>query len=166
MTLREILTWPDPRLSRVCEPVGRDEDLDSLIADMFDTMYAAPGRGLAAPQVGVMKRLFVMDVTWKAGPKTPVVMINPQIIDRSATRQTNAEGCLSIPGVTVDVDRPDAVTMAWTDVQGLLREERFTGFGAICVQHELDHLDGIVTFDRAAPAVRQAAEADYARRPA
>ena len=163
MGVREILTWPDPRLSQVCEPVRHDEDLSTLIADMFATMYAAPGRGLAAPQVGVLKRLFVIDVTWKSGPRTPQIMVNPQIIDRSEGLQTTAEGCLSIPGVMVDVVRPEAVTLAFTDERGALREERFTGFGAICVQHELDHLDGIVTFDRASLVARRLAEAEYAK---
>ncbi|MGR3805286.1 peptide deformylase [Marinibacterium profundimaris] len=165
MAVRRILTWPDPGLSVVCEPVGWNEDVDALIADMFDTMYDAPGRGLAAPQVGVAKRLFVMDLTWKAGPRSPVVMINPQIIDSAPTLQSTPEGCLSIPGLLVDVERPEAVIMAWTDRSGLLREEEFTGFGAVCVQHELDHLDGIVTFDRITPEARKAAEASYAGSP-
>ncbi|MBB93055.1 MAG: peptide deformylase [Rhodobacteraceae bacterium] len=165
MALRKILTWPDPTLSRVCDPVGSDEDLSALIADMFDTMYDAPGRGLAAPQMGVLKRVFVMDVTWKAGPRTPIAMINPQILDRSAEAQTTPEGCLSIPGVLVDVTRPEAVTMAWTDETGALCEDRFTGFAAVCAQHELDHLDGIVTFDRLAPEARRAAEAAYGTAP-
>ncbi len=163
MAVLPILTWPDAGLSRVCTPVGLDEDLSNLIADMFDTMYAAPGRGLAAPQVGVLKRLFVMDATWKAGPKTPKVMLNPQIIDRSDVIQTSAEGCLSIPGVLIDIPRPEAVTLAYTDAKGHLCEERFTGFGAVCVQHELDHLDGVVTFDRADANSRHRAELDYAR---
>ena len=135
MALREILRWPDPLLSRVCAPVGDDEDVGGLVSDMFDTMYAAPGRGLAAPQVGVLKRVFVMDVTWKAGPRTPLALINPQVIDRAPDIQTTREGCLSIPGVLIDVARPEAVTMAWTDESGRLREDRFTGFAAVCAQH-------------------------------
>ena len=166
MALRQILTLPDPALAQVCAPVASDEDPSTLIADMFETMYAAPGRGLAAPQIGVLKWIFVMDVGWKDGPKTPVAMINPQVTWASDTLQTTAEGCLSIPGVLVDVDRPDAVAMAWTDEDGRLREERFTGFAAVCVQHELDHLDGIVTFDRIPPEIRAAAEAAYTKGPA
>ncbi|MDK3020246.1 peptide deformylase [Pseudodonghicola flavimaris] len=167
MAVLPILKWPDPRLSTVCSPVGAAvAPLQELIADMFDTMYAAPGRGLAGPQVGAMQRLFVMDVTWKEGARSPVVMIDPEILDRSPELVTGEEGCLSIPGITADVARPDWVVMAWTDATGARRQERLDGFAARCAQHELDHLDGRVTFDRLTPTARALAETRYQQGPA
>ncbi|MEM8730510.1 MAG: peptide deformylase [Pseudomonadota bacterium] len=162
MAVRDILIWPDAQLSQVCDPVLMGEDLRGLIGDLFETMYAAKARGLAACQIGVMKRVFVMDVTWKAGPKNPLVMINPQILDQSAMMQTMTEACLSIPGIQIDIERPEEISVAWTDEKGHLRDADFSGFGAVCVQHEIDHLDGIVYFDRASHDARQEAEADYA----
>ena len=162
MAILPILKWPDPRLAQRCAPVSEGEDLSALIADMFDTMYDAPGRGLAAPQVGVMKRFFVMDVTWKAGARSPVAMINPQILDRSADLVAGEEGCLSIPGVATVVERPSWVVMAWTDADGQPQEQRLEGFAARCAQHEFDHLDGVVTFDRLAPEARAVAMDRYA----
>jgi len=156
-----ILKWPDPRLAQRCAPVGAGEDLSALISEMFATMYDAPGRGLAAPQVGVMKRFFVMDVTWKEGTPSPEVMINPEITDRSATLVEGEEGCLSIPGITAVVSRPDWVVIDWTDAEGRRQSRRLDGFAARCAQHELDHLDGLVTFDRLAPGAREAALAAY-----
>jgi len=121
---------------------------------MLETMYAAPGRGLAAPQVGVSKRLFVMDTTWKEGAKAPRVLINPEIIEVSSDEEINAEGCLSLPDFTVEVKRPSAVTMTWQDIDGQRHIAAFAGFDAICAQHELDHLDGILTIDRIAADAR------------
>jgi len=155
MAVLPILRWPDPRLATPCEPVAAGEDLSPLIADMFQTMYDAPGRGLAAPQVGVMVRLFVMDATWKEGGKSPEVMINPRVLDRSPETETGEEGCLSIPGVSTHIERPARVEMEWTDVQGTVQRRWLDGFAARCAQHELDHLDGIVTFDRLAPEDRE-----------
>nr|WP_256474304.1 peptide deformylase [Lutimaribacter sp. EGI FJ00013] len=160
-----ILRWPDPRLSRPCDPVAPDEALEELVTDMFETMYAAPGRGLAAPQIGVMKRLFVMDCGWKEGDMTPELCINPEIIDSAETESTGDEGCLSIPGVVTPVVRPDWVVMRWTDLAGAVQERRLDGFEARCAQHEFDHLEGRVTFDRLAPDLRAALEADYAGQP-
>ncbi len=157
MGVLPILRWPDPRLATVCDPVAEGADLSDLIADMFQTMYDAPGRGLAAPQVGVMKRLFVMDVTWKEGAKTPVVMINPRILAHSEEVVAGEEGCLSIPGVSAQIDRPARVEMEWTDAQGTVQRRWLDGFAARCAQHEYDHLDGVVTFDRLSPEVRDAA---------
>jgi len=161
MSVLTILRWPDPVLQQVCTPVCDVAAVDALIGDMFDTMYAAPGRGLAAPQVGKLLRLFVMDVGWKEGTRTPMVCINPEVVDASETVVTREEGCLSIPGVMADVTRPDAVTLAYTDAAGRQRETRLTGFAAACAQHELDHLDGIVTFDRVDADQRAALEAAY-----
>ncbi|WP_147110696.1 peptide deformylase [Tateyamaria sp. syn59] len=149
MSVREILIWPHPRLEAVCAPVDViTPEVRALAEDMLETMYAAPGRGLAAPQVGALVRLFVMDTTWKEGTRRPVVCINPDVIERSDDRATAEEGCLSIPGVTASVARPTSVRMVWTDLDGIVHEAWLTGFAALCAQHELDHLDGILTLDR------------------
>ena len=167
MVLRPVLQWPDTGLSTPCAVVAQEEDLETLIADMFQTMYAAPGRGLAAPQVGVLKRLFVMDTTWKeAGDKssgTPLVMINPEILTFGSTLATGDEGCLSIPGVVTSVLRPSSVTLRWQDEARNWQTGTFDGFAARCIQHEYDHLDGLVTFDRLTPEARREAEETYSR---
>jgi peptide deformylase len=155
-----ILKWPDPRLATPCTAVGT-EDVARLVADMLETMYAAPGRGLAAPQVGVLKRLFVIDVTWKDGTPDPQVVIDPQILWRSEETAIGAEGCLSIPGVMADVPRATSIRMAWTGPDGQTRDQTLTGFAAICAQHEYDHLDGIVTFDRLSADQRLAVQSAY-----
>lgn len=164
MAVLPILRWPDPRLEERCVPVAAPVggDIAALAADMLDTMYEAPGRGLAAPQVGVLQRLFVMDVTWKEGTRSPVVCINPAITWRSPARVAGPEGCLSIPGVTARVSRAQEIRLRWTDLDGTGREELLTGFAAVCAQHEYDHLDGILTLDRISPAERAAAEAALA----
>ena len=115
---------------------------------MLETMYAAPGRGLAGPQVGVMKRLFVMDPTWKEGSPAPLVCLDPEIMWRSDDTAAGPEGCLSIPGVLTVVERATSVQLRWRDLDGALHDQVLTGFAAICAQHELDHLDGIVTLQR------------------
>lgn len=161
MSVLPILRWPDPRLSRVCDPVSGDAA--ALAADMLDTMYAAKGRGLAAPQVGHMLRLFVMDVTWKTGAKAPRVFVNPEL-EVSYTRfESGEEACLSIPGVAARVNRPPEVVIRWSDLDGARHEEHMTGFAARCVQHEVDHLNGLVIFDRLPPDHRAQMEKDYAR---
>ena len=150
MSVLDIVTWPDARLTAVCAPVAtRTPEIDRLIDDMFDTMYAAPGRGLAAPQVGRTERIFVFDAGWKEGTPTPVACINPQIVSLSDTRAIGEEGCLSIPGVPMDIARTTEVTLRWTDADGT-HERKFTGAEAVIVQHEYDHLDGIVIYDRVA----------------
>lgn len=152
MSIRPVLLWPDARLSQGCADVqGLDEQ---LITDMFETMYDAPGRGLAAPQIGVMLRLFVMDVGWKDGDMQPVVCINPDILSASEETQCGPEGCLSMPGVTVEVERHAEIELAFTDMTGSRKRRHLTGFAAICAQHELDHLDGKMHFDRAQIADR------------
>ena len=156
MSVLEILRWPDTRLSMQCAPVGVvTDDTRTLASDMLETMYAAPGRGLAAPQVGVLKRLFVMDVTWKAGQRAPEVFVDREIVEAGAEVVENDEGCLSIPGVTAAISRPSWVVMAWRDLHGKEQQRRFDGFAAACVQHELDHLNGTVTLDRVAPDARE-----------
>lgn len=156
MAVLPILRWPDPRLTTVCTPVRAD--VRALAADMLDTMYAAPGRGLAAPQVGALLRLFVMDVTWKEGIRAPQVFVNPEILWLSDARATGPEGCLSLPGATTYVARATEARLRWTDLEGALHEETLSGFAAICAQHEYDHLDGILTLDHLSPADRAIAE--------
>jgi peptide deformylase len=148
MSVLDIVVWPDVRLTQMCLPVDLiTPEIVELVADMFDTMYDAPGRGLAAPQVGRTERIFVFDAGWKDGTPTPVACINPEIISLSETQLTGEEGCLSIPGVPMDISRAAEVTLRWTDVEGI-HERSFTGAEAVIVQHEYDHLDGIVIYDR------------------
>ncbi len=157
MVTLTIVQWPDKRLETRCAPVA--DGVSGLASDMLETMYAAPGRGLAAPQVGQLLRLFVMDVTWKEGLRSPVVCINPRITWRSPARVKGPEGCLSIPGVTAEVTRASEIRLRYTALDGAEREDHLTGFAAICAQHEYDHLDGILTLDRISPDERAAAEA-------
>ena len=162
MSVLPVLKWPDPRLMKICAPVDEiTDDIRSLAADMLDTMYAAPGRGLAAPQVGVLLRMFVMDVGWKEGKSDPLVCINPMFQEIGEDRADSDEGCLSIPGVTATVNRPSQVQMVWTSLEGARYVQSFEGFAAVCAQHEMDHLDGVVTFDHLAVDVRAVLEAEY-----
>lgn len=158
MPLLPILHFPDPRLRRPALPVEAvTDEIRQLAADMLETMYAAPGRGLAGPQVGVMLRLFVIDVTWKEGTPDPRVFINPEIIDASDAMHTGTEGCLSIPGIPAEVTRPAEVTLRWLDPDGSQRVERMAGAAAICAQHELDHLNGRLIIDMMDEGARLAA---------
>ncbi|WP_158966146.1 peptide deformylase [Chachezhania sediminis] len=161
MPLLPILFWPDERLSQPCAEVADPTATADLVADMFETMYAAPGRGLAGPQVGRMLRLFVMDTTWKTSAGTPVACINPVIVAKSDQLVTGTEACLSIPGVDMLVPRSEWIDMEWMDVEGQRHVERLTGFDAICAQHEYDHLDGIVIFDRLPDEDRARKESAY-----
>ncbi len=155
MAVLPILRYPDPRLRRVALPVTVvDDRIRTLAEDMLQTIYAAPGRGLAGPQVGVLERLFVIDVTWKQGRRSPRVFINPELIGASDTLHTGTEGCLSIPGVPVAVTRPAEVTLRWTDLEGATRRERLTGPEATCAQHEFDHLNGRLIIDLMDEATR------------
>jgi peptide deformylase len=159
-----LVLWPDARLAARTDPVARrGGDLAALLSQMFETMYAAQGRGLAAPQVGVLSRVFVMDESWKQGVPGPQVFVNPVILSRSEEMVESPEGCLSIPGLTVPVRRHGAVRVAWEDLGGARREEDLSGFAAICAQHEIDHLDGIVTLDRVTDEVRETLLGDYRR---
>jgi peptide deformylase len=157
-----ILRWPDPRLAMPCAPAVLSDDLSQLAADMLDTTYAAQGRGLAAPQVGALIRLFVMDCTWKEGTPAPMVYVNPEILWRADTTATGPEGCLSIPGIITQVPRATAIRLRWTSLDGQTTEQDLTGFAAICAQHELDHLNGLLTLDRLDPPARARAIAEYA----
>ncbi|MEL6585703.1 MAG: peptide deformylase [Pseudomonadota bacterium] len=142
-----IVIHPDSVLRRVCADVSEDvtEDVTDLARNMLATMYTAPGRGLAAPQVGVSLRLFVMDCTWKEGLPDPRVFVNPVIL-RAAGRQVNEEGCLSLPDQPRRVARPATLTLGFDGRDGR-RSEVFTGFAAACVAHEVDHLDGRLILD-------------------
>jgi peptide deformylase len=157
MTLRPILIHPDPRLKTVCKPVASvTDDLRALADDMLETMYDAPGIGLAAPQVGVMTRMLVMDCIKEEGAAPrPMVLINPAVVWSSEERNTYEEGCLSIPEQFADVERPAAVRVQWTGLDGKAQEEEFAGLWATCVQHEIDHLDGKLFIDYLRPLRRQ-----------
>ena len=157
MTLRHILIHPDPRLKKVCDPVVQiDDDLRMLADDMLATMYDAPGVGLAAPQVGVMRRVLVMDCVkdLQARPR-PMVLINPEITWASEETSTYEEGCLSIPEQYADVTRPAEVRVRWLGLDGKLHEDQFDGLWSTCVQHEIDHLDGKLFIDYLKPLKRQ-----------
>jgi peptide deformylase len=148
MALREILVIPDSRLKLVSEPVApADGDLKSLVADMFETMYAAPGIGLAAIQIGVPKRLVVMDIAKKDEPKQPMVFVNPEIVWSSEEMNVYEEGCLSIPEYYEDVVRPSRVRVRYADETGATKEIEADGLLATCIQHEIDHLNGKLFID-------------------
>jgi len=162
MSVLPIVMWPDVRLQTECaavEAIG--PEIEQLVGDMFETMYTAPGRGLAAPQVGVMRRLFVMDTTWKDGDMNPLVCINPSIVPLSYAQNTNEEACLSIVGVSADVSRPNKIELSYTGLNGTRETEVLEGFAAVCAQHEMDHLNGIVIFDQLDAPERAALEAKY-----
>jgi len=148
MTLRTIITLPDKRLRRISEPVGKiTAEIKKLVDDMFETMYDAPGIGLAAVQVGVLKRVVTMDLSKKEGPSEPKIFINPEIVWRSEEKSTYEEGCLSIPEIHEDVERSARVTVKYLDLQGKSQEEEAEGLFATCIQHEIDHLNGVLFID-------------------
>lgn len=157
MNLRHILIHPDPRLKMVCKPVPAiTKDIERLADEMLATMYAAPGIGLAAPQVGVLSRLLVMDCIKDEGAAPrPMALLNPEVIASSDERSNYDEGCLSIPDQYAEVERPAEVTVRWMDLRGKTQEEHFTGLWATCVQHEIDHLNGILFIDYLKPLRRQ-----------
>ncbi len=155
--IRDILMHPDPRLKKPCAPVAAvTDEVRKLGADMLETMYAAPGIGLAAPQVGVLLRVIVMDCV--KDPEIiarPMVLVNPEILWQSEEMNTYDEGCLSIPDQYAEVDRPAQVRVRWTDPDGASQEEQFDGLWATCVQHEIDHLNGKLFIDYLGPLRRQ-----------
>ena len=159
MALKSILIHPDPRLKSVADPVYAsevDKACRRLADDMLETMYDAPGIGLAAPQVGVGKRLLVMDcVKEENTPPRPMVLINPAVTWSSENLNTYEEGCLSIPEQYADVERPAEVEVIWIDLEGVTHTERFDGLWATCVQHEIDHLNGKLFIDYLKPLRRQ-----------
>jgi peptide deformylase len=150
MPLREVLQFPDPRLKKKSEPVGEiTDEIRALAQDMIEVMYDEPGIGLAAPQVGEAIRLVVMDTGWSEedGEKDPRVMVNPEIVSREGTL-TWTEGCLSVPDYQAEVERAARVVVRYTDLDGTAHEEDVTELRAVCFQHEIDHLDGILFIDR------------------
>jgi peptide deformylase len=154
---RTILIHPDPRLKKVCAAVPDVSDaMRALADDMLETMYDAPGVGLAAPQIGVMERLVVLDCVKEDGEKPrPLVMFNPEIIASSDETNVYEEGCLSIPEQYAEVTRPKEVEVAWMDRDGNAQREVFDGLWATCAQHEIDHLDGKLFIDYLKPLKRQ-----------
>jgi len=153
MAILKILEFPDARLRKKAQPVQAiDEPLQALIDDMFETMYAAPGIGLAATQVDVHKRLLVADVS--AEKDDPQVLINPEILERDGVAVTE-EGCLSVPGYYEEVERAEHIRVRFLDRGGNSVESEFEGLLAVCVQHEIDHLDGKLFVDYLSEAKRQ-----------
>jgi peptide deformylase len=148
MALRDILILPDKRLRLVSKPVAKiDASVRKLAEDMFETMYAAPGIGLAAIQVGEPKRLVVMDLAKKDEPQEPQVFVNPEIVWRSEERKVHEEGCLSIPEYYEEVERPAEVKVRYLDLEGKPHEVAAKGLLATCIQHEIDHLNGVLFID-------------------
>lgn len=153
--VREILIWPDPVLKQKAKPLAQvDAGTRKLVKDMFETMYAADGVGLAAPQVGVLERVIVLDTTPRQPESKPLAMINPEIIAMEG-ETTYTEGCLSIPGEAEDVDRAAKVTVKFLDVDGAEQTLECDGLLAIAVQHETDHLDGTVFVDHLSTLKRE-----------
>jgi len=148
MALREILTEPNEILRKKSLNVEKvDKDLQNLIDDMLETMYAAPGIGLAAIQIGIPKRVIVLDLASKDEPKNPMHFINPEIIEKSNNNLTYEEGCLSVPGQFAEIDRPDKCHLKYLDYYGQSKEIKAEGMLATCIQHEIDHLEGILFID-------------------
>ena len=147
MTIRKILTEPDPFLRQVSKNVEKvDKNLRKLMDDMLETMYSAPGIGLAAIQVGVPKRVIVIDLS-KDEEKTPLYFVNPEVVVKSKNNSTYEEGCLSVPGQFAEVDRPDKCHITYLDYDGQKQELKAEGLLATCIQHEMDHLEGILFID-------------------
>lgn len=148
MAVRPILVIPDARLRAVADPIEEvDDDVKTLARDMLDTMYDAPGIGLAAPQIGVMRRIVVMDLAGEGEDPAPMVMINPEILKVSEETKVTEEGCLSIPELYYEVERPAEVRVRYTDLDGKTVEVDAKDKLAVCVQHEIDHLDGVLYID-------------------
>lgn len=153
MAIRPIVEVPDPRLREISKPVAEvTDEVRALVADMFETMYDAPGIGLAAIQVGVPQRILVIDLQEpeeEGGEpvKDPRVFINPEIVEHSANEVPYTEGCLSVPDQYAEVDRPERIRARWLDIDGKPHDEEITGLLATCLQHEMDHLNGVLFID-------------------
>ncbi len=147
MAIRKILTEPDPFLRQVSHDVENvNEDIRKLMDDMLETMYAAPGIGLAAIQIGIPKRVIVIDLS-KEDEKKPLYFVNPKIIIKSKNNLTYEEGCLSVPGQFAELDRPDQCHVSYLDYNGEKKKIKAEGLLATCIQHEIDHLEGILFID-------------------
>lgn len=149
MAIREILTVPNPVLKQVSTPVegGVTDELRALMDDMLETMYDAPGIGLAAIQIGVPKRIIVMDLAGKDEEPQPRYFVNPEIVWKSDELYAYEEGCLSVPEVYDEVERPNRVRIRYLDYNGQPVEEEAEGLFAVCIQHEMDHLEGVLFID-------------------
>ncbi|HEX7532666.1 MAG TPA: peptide deformylase [Methyloceanibacter sp.] len=148
MAIRPILKLPDPILRKKAKSIERvDADLRRLVDDMLATMYDAPGIGLAAPQIGILRRLIVMDPAKDEAPKTPVIMVNPEILERSEELRVHDEGCLSIPDFTAEIERPAKTRVSFLDRAGKKQEIELEGIWSTLVQHEIDHLNGVLFID-------------------
>lgn len=148
MALLKILTAPDPALKKIAHRVAAvDDTVRRLMDDMLETMYAAPGIGLAAPQVGVSRRVVVLDIAPEDAPRTPLKLVNPEIVWASDDDAVGEEGCLSVPTHYADVPRPAAVRVRYLDEAGVTREIAAEGLLARALQHEMDHLDGVLFID-------------------
>ena len=148
MGIKKILTEPDPILrQKSLEVKVVDKDLQNLMDDMLLTMYSAPGIGLAAIQVGIPKRVIVIDLSKEKGKQNPMFFVNPKIISKSESWITYEEGCLSVPGQFAEIDRPDKCHIEFLDYNGKKQEMRIEGLLATCIQHEIDHLEGILFID-------------------
>ena len=158
MAVREILTVPHPVLKQVSQPVDKvDDELRALMDDMLETMYDAPGIGLAAVQIGVPKRVIVMDLARQDEEPQPRYFVNPEILWRSEETQLCEEGCLSIPDIYDEVERPTKVKLRYLNYQGELIEEEAEGIYAVCIQHEMDHLEGVLFIDHLSRLKRERA---------
>ncbi len=156
MALRDILILPDKRLRSVSKPVvAIGDEIRTLVADMFETMYEAPGIGLAAIQVGVPSRVIVMDLSKREAEAEPRVFINPEITWSSEEQSLYEEGCLSIPDVHEDVERPARVKIRYLDLEGKPHEEDADGLFATCIQHEVDHVNGVLFVDHISKLKRE-----------
>ncbi len=148
MALRQILTEPNSILREKSLQVEKvDDDLRKLMDDMLETMYAAPGIGLAAIQIGVPKRVIVLDIDQKEGKKNPLFFVNPEIVNKSQTNSIYEEGCLSVPGQFAEIERPEKCHIKYLDYHGEEKEMEAKGMLATCIQHEMDHLEGILFID-------------------
>ncbi|MGB8276086.1 MAG: peptide deformylase [Alphaproteobacteria bacterium] len=149
MAILPVLTAPDPRLKMKSKPVERvDDAVRRLMDDMLETMYAAPGVGLAAPQVGVARRVIVVDTAREGEPPNPLRLANPEIVWTSEEEAVCEEGCLSVPDQYSEIARPKEVKIRYLDYENEIREVHATGFLATCLQHEIDHLNGVLFIDR------------------
>tara|TARA_B100000963_G_scaffold88446_1_gene75978 strand:- start:6052 stop:6576 length:525 start_codon:yes stop_codon:yes gene_type:complete len=148
MSKRKILIEPDPILRKKSDPLEKiDTDLKKLMDDMLDTMYQAPGIGLAAVQLGILKRLIVIDISKDDEKKNPLFLVNPEIIHKSKKTSTYEEGCLSLPGFFAEIERPAECNIKYLDYDGKEKKLKATGLLATCIQHEIDHLDGVLFID-------------------
>jgi peptide deformylase len=159
MAIRPIITVPDPLLKTVSKKVegGVTDAHRALMDDMLETMYDAPGVGLAAIQVGVPLRIIVMDIEGKDEPRRPRYFVNPEIVWRSEEMKNWEEGCLSVPDIYDDVERPARVRIRYLDYNGVQQEEEADGLFAVCIQHEMDHLEGVVFLDHLSRLKRDSA---------